>query len=350
MRYVPRLTVLIVCLLAWVQPARAETITVTGPTDIYFSFDEPSVFTIRTYAIQNGIDSMLWLYDSDGVLVAQNDDYYGLDSYLNVPVQPGQYRLRTGVCCGNPDAWYGSSYTLDTATAPVAPSTTTTSTTSTVPETTTTLPEETTTTWPETTTSTTSTTTTTTTVPETTVPATTPPTEPSTSTSSPTIPTTSTVAPSTTTTSSSAPTTSLASPTSTTTIPPILSPTSTPTSEPEPTTPPTTVPTQNEALTSVLADPTVFDDLSETEVVELIAEIAGADLTDEQAAELSAVLSEAPDDVKKEFESQVDVFSGQFDTYVPVGSVVPVGTRRTLVAVTATTMVAIPTPTSRRNK
>jgi len=85
-------------------------------------------------------------------------------------------------------------------------------------------------------------------------------------------------------------------------------------------------------------------------VVELIAEIAGAELTDEQAAELSAVLSEAPDDVKKEFESQVDVFSGQFDTYVPVGSTVPVGTRRTLVAVTATTLVAIPTPTSRRTK
>ena len=349
MRFVPRLSVLIVCLLAWVQPARAEVITVTGPTDIYFTFEEQTIFKVRTYAQQYGIDSMLWLYGSDNTLIAQNDDYYGLDSWLEVDVPAGQYRLRTGVCCGNPEAWYGTSYTLDTNSAPVPPSTTTTSTTSTVPETTTTQPQETTTTWPNTTTSTTTTTTSTTTAPETTVLVTTLPPEPSTSTSSPTIPTTSTVVPSTTTTSSLAPTTSLASTTSTTTIPPTSSPTSTPTSEPEPTTPPTTDPTPNEALTSVLADPTVFDDLSETEVTELIAEIAGTELTDEQAAELAEVLSEAPDEVKAEFEEQINVFGGQFDTYVPVGSTVPVGTRRTLVAVTATTMVAMPSPTSRRN-
>lgn len=81
---------------------------------------------------------------------------------------------------------------------------------------------------------------------------------------------------------------------------------------------------------------------------DLIATIADTPLTDAEAEQLSAVLSDAPDEVKAEFESQVDVFSGQFDTYVPLGSVVDVGTRRTLVAVTATTLVAIPTPTSRR--
>ena len=113
MRYVPRLTVLLVCLFAWVQPARAETVTVTGANDLWFTFTEPTVFTVRTYAWQYGIDSMLWLYDSDGVLLAQNDDWFGLDSWIEHPVAAGSYRLRTGVCCGDPNRWYGTSYTLD---------------------------------------------------------------------------------------------------------------------------------------------------------------------------------------------------------------------------------------------
>lgn len=359
MKHLPRLTVLLVCLLAWVQPARAETVTVTGANDLWFTFTEPTVFRVRTYAWQNGIDSMLWLYDSSGNLLMYNDDYFGLDSYLEHPVPPGVYRLRTGVCCWDTNRWYGTSYTVELDYSPDQPSTTSTPETSTIPETTTSLPEETTTTWVATTTSTEPTTTTTTTVPVPTVPVTEPPPESSSSTTSAPTTTTSTVGPSTSTTVFSAPTTSrptTTAPTTTTstiltsTIPPSSLPTSTTTSAPEPTTPPTSLPPQNEALTSVLADPAVFDDLSETEVQDLIATIADTPLTDEEAEQLSAVLSEAPDEVKAEFEQQVDVFSGQFDTYVPVGSVVPVGTRRTLVAVTATTLVAIPTPTSRRNK
>jgi hypothetical protein len=82
-----------VCLLAWVQPARAEVITVTGPTDIYFTFEEQTIFKVRTYAQQYGIDSMLWLYGPDDLLIAQNDDYYGLDSWLEVDVPAGHRRL-----------------------------------------------------------------------------------------------------------------------------------------------------------------------------------------------------------------------------------------------------------------
>lgn len=325
--------------------------TVTGPNDLWFTFSEPTVFTVRTYAWEHGIDSMLWLYDSSGNLIAQNDDWFGLDSWIEHPLPAGTYRLRTGVCCWNPDAWYGTSYTLDINATPDQTSTTSTTTT-TIVVTTTTLPEATTTTWVPTTTSTVPTTTSTTIAPSTTVPATEPPPESSSSTTSAPTTTTSTVGPSTSTTVFSVPTTTpptTSTTTSTTTTQPSLSETSTTTSVPEPTTPPTSsLPPENEALTSVLADPTVFDDLSETEVEDLIASIADTPLTDAEAEQLSAVLSDAPDEVKAEFESQVDVFSGQFDTYVPVGSVIPVGTRRTLVAVTATTLVAIPTPTSRR--
>jgi hypothetical protein len=328
-------------------------VTVTGANDLWFTFSEPVVFKVRSYAQQYGIDSMLWLYDSDGNLLTQNDDWFGLDSWIEHPVPAGSYRLRTGVCCGNPDAWYGTSYTLDINSTPDETSTTTTSTTTTVVSTTT-LPEATTTTWVPTTTSTVPTTTSTTIAPSTTVPATEPPPESSSSTTSAPTTTTSTVGPSTSTTVSSAPTTTpttTSTTTSTTTTQPSSSETSTTTSVPGLTTPPTSsLPPENEALTSVLADPTVFDDLSETEVEDLIATIADAPLTDAEAEQLSAVLSDAPDEVKAEFESQIDVFSGQFDTYVPLGSVVDVGTRRTLVAVTATTLVAIPAPTSSRRK
>ena len=336
--------------------AMAEPVLATSENrDFWFNFTEPSVFKVRTYAQEYGIDSMLWLYDNEGVLVAQNDDFFGLDSWIEVNVSVGTYRLRAGVCCGNPDAWYGTSYTLDINSTPDETSTTTTSTTTTVVSTTT-LPEATTTTWVPTTTSTVPTTTSTTIAPSTTVPATEPPPESSSSTTSDPTTTTSTVGPSTSTTVSSAPTTvptttTSSTTTSTTTTQPSSSETSTTTSVPEPTTPPTSsLPPENEALTSVLADPTVFDDLSETEVEDLIATIADAPLTDAEAEQLSAVLSDAPDEVKAEFESQIDVFSGQFDTYVPLGSVVDVGTRRTLVAVTATTLVAIPAPTSSRRK
>lgn len=326
--------------------------TVTGANDLWFTFTEPTVFTVRTYAWEYGIDSMLWLYDADGTLLTANDDWFGLDSWIEYPVQAGSYRLRTGVCCGDPNRWYGTSYRLDINATPNQTSTTTPETTTTV-VTTTTVPEATTTTWEATTTSTVLATTSTTIAPSTTVPATEAPPESSSSTTSAPTTTTSTVGPSITTTvflaPTTLPTTTSSTTTSSSTTPPSSLVTSTTIFVLEPTTPPTSsLPLENEALTSVFADPAVFDDLSETEVEDLIATLADIPLTDAESEQLSAVLSEAPDEVKAEFEQQVNVFSGQFDTYVPVGSVVDVGTRRTLVAVTATTLVAIPTPTSRR--
>jgi len=140
--------------------AMAEPVLATSENrDFWFNFTEPSVFKVRTYAQEYGIDSMLWLYDNEGVLVAQNDDFFGLDSWIEVDVQPGTYRLRAGVCCGNPDAWYGQSYGVEFNNSPIYPEPTVPSTTTTTSTTSTTVPEETTTT---------STTTTSTTVPETT--------------------------------------------------------------------------------------------------------------------------------------------------------------------------------------
>ncbi len=382
---------LIVLSIFPVSSAKAElaTYTVTGANDLWFTYTEPSDFKVRTYAWEYGIDSMLWLYDANGVLLAQNDDFFGLDSWLEVAVQPGSYRLRTGVCCGNPDAWYGTSYTVELNTTPTN-----------IPETTTT--------WPETTTSTTSTTTSTTTAPTTTVPVTEPPTTTSTSTTTE-APTTTTTEPTTTTVTVAPtvtsvtpvlpsvpvePTTTVPSlPTVPTVIPPTLPPsttttttvvsTSTSTSIPESTssststTTPTIVPVETgpldseeeilnlsdeeltdlvesievselteESIAAVFSEE-VLNELSEEQIVELIDAIVPEELSDEQALVLSEALTNAPDDVKEEFEAEVDVFGGQFDTYVPTGSAVSVGARRVIVAAAAASF-AMPTPTSSR--
>lgn len=57
------------------------------------------------------VDSMLWLYDSNGTLLAANDDSftehtggYSLASTIRISLPAGDYRVRAGVCCGDPTA------------------------------------------------------------------------------------------------------------------------------------------------------------------------------------------------------------------------------------------------------
>ena len=81
--------------------------------------------------------------------------------------------------------------------------------------------------------------------------------------------------------------------------------------------------------------PADLEVLTDTEVVELVASIDVDSLTDEQAAAISEAMTNAPDNVKTEFENQINVFSGQFDSYIPTGSAVSVAVKRTIVAATA---------------
>lgn len=136
------LAVLGTVLSLFAGPARAAEYWVNqNDRDIYFTVTSPETIVLRTYAQQYGIDSMLWLYNPSGDLVAQNDDHYGLDSYISYAAQPGIYRMRAGVCCGDPNRWYGNSYRVEaTAAVTDGPSSTTTTTTSTSTTTTTIAP------------------------------------------------------------------------------------------------------------------------------------------------------------------------------------------------------------------
>jgi len=121
------------------SPVKASTLTTYGPDDYYYELEAGTTFTVRTYAQQYGIDSQLWLYDSNNTFLAANDDYYGLDSYISYNVQTtGTYRLRTSICCGNPNAWTGTSYVVESDSVPTnTPSTTSTSTSTSTTSTTT---------------------------------------------------------------------------------------------------------------------------------------------------------------------------------------------------------------------
>jgi hypothetical protein len=72
-----------------------------------------------------------------------------------------------------------------------------------------------------------------------------------------------------------------------------------------------------------------------------------SELSEEEVAALVEAVQEAPQEVREAFESEVNIFSGAVDTYVPVGSTIPVSQRRALIVV-AVTIMAAPMLTSRK--
>lgn len=325
----------------------ADSVRVTGPTDYWFHYTEQRVFSARTFSVDgHWSDPMLWLFTADGVLLAQNDDWYGLQSRLEVPLQPGSYRLRAGVCCGNPDQWWqGVQYDLWTADVAVAATSTTVESTTTEPSTTTTVQTTTT----EVASTTTSVDVTTTTVePSTTSTSVVQPTTTESSTTTSTVPVPTTTVPpetvpdttaqlETTTTSTPNTTTTVSVVTTTTSVPPVPTATTTTTVPPLPTvTTTTTTTTTTLPVTTTTFSRAVEPIVEPEQIAELVDELDT--LTEEELVTVVAALNEAPTEIRKQFETQVNVYSGKFDSYVPAGSKVPVSERRVLVAFAGTAL------------
>jgi hypothetical protein len=70
-------------------------------------------------------------------------------------------------------------------------------------------------------------------------------------------------------------------------------------------------------------------------------------LSSEQLDEIALAVSKAKPEIKKKFEAEINIFGGGLDNYVPVGSSIPVGERRTLVVIGAV-MTAMPVLSARR--
>lgn len=84
---------------------------------------------------------------------------------------------------------------------------------------------------------------------------------------------------------------------------------------------------------TALSNPETLATLTTEQAEELLSAIIVEDLTQQLADRLVDTLQDAPEEVRAVFENEIDVYSGLFDRYVPIGSTVPVSTRRTLTAV-----------------
>jgi hypothetical protein len=78
----------------------------------------------------------------------------------------------------------------------------------------------------------------------------------------------------------------------------------------------------------------VLESIDGEQAADIFEEIPVGELTSEEEAALVAAVTNAPDEVKNAFETTIDIFGEGLDDYVPVGSAVDVGTRRSIIAVT----------------
>jgi len=303
----------------------------------------PGMYSLDFWFYENGGGACMALWYSD------------MDQYEYQPV---------------PDNWFTQSIPTTTTTTTTSTTTTTTSTTTSTTTTSTTT---------STTTTTTQVTTSTTIAPTTSsIPTPTPTTEPSTTIETTWPPTTTSTIPTATTTTgvptqpvNATTTTTLPTPEATTTT------ISTTTSTTEPTIPPQTddqplsdddfnntlVNLTNADLTQEELDEAVDElfnqPITETQAVtlatseeliavldadqaeELFDTIVVNDLSDEQAEQIVDAVQDAPEEVREAFETEINVFEGSFNGYVPLGSTIDVGQRRTLIAATTTMTVAV---------
>jgi hypothetical protein len=102
-----------------------------------------------------------------------------------------------------------------------------------------------------------------------------------------------------------------------------------------------------EQAVSVATNSEVVKTLTSEQATEVFQAIDVEELTPEQAEQLVAAVQNAPEEVREAFEEEINVFSGAVDTYVPVGSSVPIGTRRVIIGISAVVIFSAP-PTSRR--
>ena len=100
---------------------------------------------------------------------------------------------------------------------------------------------------------------------------------------------------------------------------------------------------------SIASNAEVLAVVTEEQAEAIFEEIVVDELTAEVAEELVSVLNEAPTKVKKKFQETINVFAGVFDSFQMVGQTIPVGERRTLMAV-SNTLVAVGASLRRRDR
>ena len=93
-------------------------------------------------------------------------------------------------------------------------------------------------------------------------------------------------------------------------------------------------PTEEQA-TALASSPEVLAVITTEQAAQIFEALDVGALSDAQTEELIAAIESAPTEIREEFEDTIDIFGEGLDDYTPVGSTIPVGERRTLIAVTA---------------
>jgi hypothetical protein len=93
-------------------------------------------------------------------------------------------------------------------------------------------------------------------------------------------------------------------------------------------------PTEEQA-TALASSPEVLAVISTEQAQQIFEVLDVGALSDTQTEELIAAIESAPTEIREEFEDTIDIFGEGLDDYTPTGSTIPVGERRTLIAVTA---------------
>jgi hypothetical protein len=93
-------------------------------------------------------------------------------------------------------------------------------------------------------------------------------------------------------------------------------------------------PTEEQA-TALASSPEVLAVITTEQAAQIFEVLDVGALTDTQTEELIAAIESAPTEIREEFEDTIDIFGEGLDDYTPTGSNIPVGERRTLIAVTA---------------
>jgi hypothetical protein len=92
-----------------------------------------------------------------------------------------------------------------------------------------------------------------------------------------------------------------------------------------------------EAAAVLATSAAVLESITSDQASEIFSAIDTGSITEEVKAEIIDAVQDAPAEVKEAFEEEINIYAEGFDDYVPLGSNIDVGTRRSIIAVTAAT-------------
>ena len=82
------------------------------------------------------------------------------------------------------------------------------------------------------------------------------------------------------------------------------------------------------------SNPEVLAQVSKEEAEKIFESINTSEITEEEKTQITQAVQNAPEEVRESFEQEINIYADGFDDYIPVGSNIDVGTRRSLIAVT----------------